>query len=1746
MDRTFIHNGKHFIIELDLLKNVVVKKLALGAVEQGLLETKLENEYDILKDSNIHGVRKSLSYRISAGLELEYVEGTDLRTFMDERVLSMPQKLALMQQVAFILGELHNEAGIIHKDINPSNILVKDDLSVVLIDFGISSRFTLRQPNLGNPERLEGTLLYLSPEQTGRMNRSVDYRTDLYSLGATMYEFFTGQAIFDDTDALDLVYNHLVKLPIPPSSLDSLIPEMVSKILLKLLEKVPENRYQSAWGLAKDLGTCLDALKEGQALSGFELGKEDYTGRLQIPEKLYGREDETQLVLDSFDRVMDGTVELIMVAGYSGTGKSVLVSETHRPLTATKGYFVEGKFDQFKRNIPFYAWIQAFKSFVDLLLTENNTSLVYWTEIIQEALGENGSVLTEVIPNLEVVIGLQPTAPKLSGHEAQNRFNYVMQNFIKAITNKEHPLVIFIDDLQWADLASLNLLKTLVTDRDNAYLLCTGAYRDNEVTGAHPLMDMLKAIEEETSNMSQVSIGNLGYEAVLDMLSEALNHPKDLKLSQLNHIILSKTQGNAFFTHQFLRNLYEEKLLQFDFTQRCWIWNVDQIEQAEFTDNVVELMSKKVTGLPKVTRDLLELAACIGNQFELTVLEIIAAQKGIKKELDKGIAEGLIFPVAKGWYKFVHDRIQQAAYLLIPKEQKQITHLKIGRLLYQSFSKEERQNHLFDLVSHYNLAADILDTTDKQIALQLNIEAAQKAKLSASFDGMLSYVRRAYNFLSLTAWEDDYALTLTVHELLAEAEHMNANKEELDWVVAEVLAHAKKEIDTIEVLLIDVAQKISDGRANEAIDTIRQPLLGWGIVIPYQEQIERVNQQLLSELTQKLRVIGIDGLIALPRNDSTESILIAQLLLKLGLLGAIFNNVALFRFGYFKGFELSLENGNTPQSPIFYSISGGFMTQMLGDYNWAYDLTHVGIRLAREFDNKLSEGQILMNLGIVDTFKNPFREARKYALLGVQICLDAGDLNYLGYSIASSSWLPFLEGQPLDVVEQELVDRFLPMTINHQLDVIQHWIVGLHWILDALTRKKGSIEINKKKWAEAEWLDIGKAQNNGLSLGTYHPYQTFVELIFEQFDQAWEQVKAYQPYEATATNFYPHMDAPYYHALAYLKQYEKSPQKEYLEKVEEYQLALKRLVDSFKDNFWHKYQLVAAERARVLNGEMANVMDLYDDAITSAQKNEFIQEAALACECCARYLSHIGKERMAKAYWLDAYQFYQQWGAEAKLEQLREKHHTIFPVLDDRITMNTQSSTTMLSTEHLDLQTVLMSTQSLSKQVHTKELINEMLQVLAKNSGANKITLLRKQGEEWHIVADMLRGEEQIQKALALSKYTELPLSAINFVLRNREWLLLHDASTDNRFAQDAYVQRKKSRSMLIVPIEYKGELVAIIYLANRLIVGAFNQQRYALVNALTVQLAISLENTLLYESLEDKVEERTQEIEQQKQKIEKLYKSLSSSITYAKRIQDALLPNLEGFSEIMPENFVFLRPRDVVSGDFYWYTKFSRQTDYVVVAVADCTGHGVPGAFMSMLGSTFLDGTVSYMNAKRPGQVLNELRSMIKVALKQSNESGGNKDGMDMVLYSIDLQKKMLYFAGANNPLYIIRPNGAAHNMNLPDRIKMQEQNGHLLMELKADKHPVGIYPKQRPFTTQVVQLQAGDLLYAFSDGFIDQIGGERGNKLRTKNFKKVLLQYCSLPMSRQCEILEQIIRQWMGTEHRQVDDMLILGVKI
>ena len=688
-------------------------------------------------------------------------------------------------------------------DINPSNIILDPTSGVLkIMGFGISTQLSKQHLSLNNPNIPEGTLAYISPEQTGRMNHALDYRTDYYSLGATFYELFTGVVPFATTDAMELVHCHIAKRPKPPIQINPDLPPVISNLILKLLEKNPEERYQSAWGVKTDLEQCLKKWQTTGQIEPFPLARFDLSEQFHIPQKLYGRDHEIKTLLSAIERVTfmenderkQKRSKMILVTGYSGIGKSLFVKETYNFLAKKHGYFITGKFDKLQRNVPYSAIVNAFKELVGQLLTENEDQLVQWKEKLSLALGYNGKIIIDVIPNIELIIGPQPEVLQLGPTESQNRFISVFQHFIRVFCQPEHPLVIFLDDVQWVDSATLILLEQMLIDRDNTSLFLICAYRDNEVDSTHPLIMALDKLRKEHFIIDQITLKTLTYRHVNQLIADTL-HQKKETVAPLTDLVMRKTGGNPFFVNQFLHTLHDEDLLHYVVPTTDqnghWQWDIEYIEHQKITDNVVDLMIGKLKKMPSAAQQVLRLAACVGNRFDLDTLSVIYGKSTTNtfQDLMPIISEGLILPLSEPtmiehkmigteipYLQFLHDRVQEAAYALIKDDKKKKTHLQIGRLLVQEINKNVLKKRIFEITDHFNIAVDLItDDSEKIDVAHLNLTAGQKAISAMASQAALQYFQTGFSLLSKKGWEEHYSLAFNLTCGLIESSYLTTS-----------------------------------------------------------------------------------------------------------------------------------------------------------------------------------------------------------------------------------------------------------------------------------------------------------------------------------------------------------------------------------------------------------------------------------------------------------------------------------------------------------------------------------------------------------------------------------------------------------------------------------------------------------------------------------------------------------------------------------------------------------------------------------------------------------------------------------------------------------------------------------------------------------------------------------------------------------------------------------------------------------
>ena len=1453
--------------------------------------SRLRHEYKILKPLNLEGVIKPLAlenYQNGLALILEDFGQPSLKWYITHNTVNLKEFLQIAIQVVTALGKLHQN-NIIHKDIKPHNILVSSQLNEIkIIDFSIATRLTRENAAYNSLNLLEGTLAYISPEQTGRMNRYIDYRTDFYSLGVTFYEILTGKLPFVTDDPMELLHCHIAKQANSPAQLNPEIPSVISAIIIKLLAKNAEDRYQSAAGIRVDLEDCLVQLENTGKIAYFSPGQRDKTGQFLIPQKLYGRETEVEKLMTAFARVSTGTSEMMLVSGYSGVGKSSLVYEIHKPIVGQKGYFIAGKFDQFKRNIPYAALIQAFSELIEQILTESPTQIANWKKELLTALGDNGQIIIDVIPQIELIIGSQPEVPHLDPTESQNRFNRVFQKFIHVFTKQTHPLVLFLDDLQWADSASLKLIQLLITDPDSQYLLMIGAYRDNETNPTHPLILTLDEIIDSGATINQIILQPLGLNTVKQLVSETLSD--SIRTNLLAELLFNKTQGNPFFLTQLFQTLYAEKLLKFDFTEGRWLWDLEQIQAIGITDfNVVELVARNILKLPNETQQALKLAACIGDRFNLEVLAIVS-EKSLLSTADNlwdALQSGLILPLSNAYkiplffddyeqgnfsldeykvsYKFLHDRVQQAAYSLIPEEDKKATHLKIGQLLLQKTAKYALEEHIFDIVNQLNIGKELITEASENYELaKLNIIAGKKAKLATAYEAAVKYFTFALELLAENDWQTDYDLMLELYIEAAEAEYLNINFSQASQLSQIAQEKAKTLLDQVKVYELQMQICIAQLEMIEAIDIGLQVLDKLGVplfVIQGEEsfnfelpQLEQLDN--MPEMTDvyQLSAMRILKLLCAPAFQAKPEIF-PQLILTM--------------------INLCIDYGNSALSAFAYGFYGLLMSGT-GKLDAGYQAGLIAIKILEKFAAKELKAKVynLFNSNI-RSWKEHARNSVAPLQEAVQCGLEMGDLEWGGYCAGNFCAYTFFTEENLDTAVQKQ-GIYLDLVIKIKQEIpINFSAVWRQLGLNFQISNDDNCLLTGESFDESEMLPRLITAKTGTVLFVFYVAKTILSYQFKKYEQALEYVALAFEQAGSAFGFMQVAVLNFYHSLILLANYQSvsvEKQKKYLETVQTNQEQMKYWATHAPMNYQHKYLLVEAEKARVL-GEILTAMELYDAAIQGAKEQRYKQEEAIANELAAEFYLGIGREKIAKTYMTEAYYVYIAWGAIAKVKDIEKNYaHLVFRTIKQEVSdiaaTRTSNSTTGSVTTVLDLATVMAASQAISGEIIFSGLLDKLIKIVIENAGAQRGVLLLKQERKWLVEAEGIVTDEDIKISQQLSyDYSEeyLPTTVINYVEITQQSLILDDATVSPIFANDTYILEKKPKSILCTPVIFQGNLTGIIVLENYLSPGVFNDQRVEIIKALSAQIAVSIENALIYQ----REQEKTQLLEQSLTKLQ-------------------------------------------------------------------------------------------------------------------------------------------------------------------------------------------------------------------------------------------------------------------------------------
>ncbi|MCI5221899.1 MAG: serine/threonine-protein kinase PknK [Candidatus Electrothrix sp. AR4] len=1295
--------------------------------------TRYRQEYEILKIFFSTGIIKAYGiekYNNTIVIILEDFGGESLRGIIENYRVTIQEFLSLAQQLANSLGTIH-AANIIHKDINSDNIVVNLATNQLkIIDFGIASRLAYENPSLENPERLEGTLAYLSPEQTGRINRRIDHRTDLYSMGVTFYELLTGRLPFLALDALELVHAHIAKSPPTVYEVAPHIPRIISDIVMKLLNKNAGDRYQSAFGVKADLEKCFESLPAVQKKTtlSFTLAQNDISGKFHIPQKLYGRKNEVNLLLQAFERVTQGATEMMLLAGYSGVGKTALVNEVHKPMTSSRGYFATGKFDQFQQNTPYSAITKAFNGFCRYLLMEKEEVLARWQARILAALGCNAQIIIDLIPTLELVIGAQPVVAEVGPTEGKNRFGIFFLKFVKVLCDKKHPIILFIDDLQWADSDSLILLKELVVENKIQHLFIIGAYRDNEVNSSHSFMLFVEELKKSNAVVNTIELKNLQQTDIDQLLQDSLACEAE-RTQPLSDVMYQKTQGNAFFTHQFLQVLNNEGILHFNFEQHQWQWDIKRIAEKNITDNVVDLLADKISLLPRESILLLELAACIGNIFDYSTLSN-CYEHGRAKALSvlwNGIMEGLIQPLDENYkhidsaenakFKFSHDKIRQAAYALIPVDKKQAFHLQIGRLLLKHTPPDQKKDKIFDIIWHFNQALELISFQGERIEIaRLNLQAGQKAKLAMADDAAITYLEAGRACLPENYWQVEYDLSLKIYKETIESLFLNGNFEQAEVLAELILQQCATQLDKIKVFEILIQLYMVKNQMQKALDTALQVL-----------EILGVNLE-----KEPPKQFSVEKCYTLQKMTSPEQ-LAAMRILNFAISPSYVVAPEFFPQIVFTMVRLSVEYGNSTLSAFGYTTYASLLCTVFGEIEAGFQTGQLGLYLLNKSNSKALKAKVFASYNVtVHHWKRHAQETIEPLMEGSQDGLETGDLEFAGVTLMHCGSYLFLLGKPLPTVAQQhkKFNAFmLRVNLEYQLVYLNIW---QQTVLNLQGKNTDPCRLTGSVFDENEVLPRVLESNYGMAIFGVYLSKVMLCYTFKDFDQAVSNAISAEKYEQANIGVMVVPVYKFYYSLALLATYLDASQKkqaDILRKVEAHQEQMKLWAFHAPANYQHRYALVEAEKARCTGKPEAG--EWYEEAINFSEKNEYLAEEALAYELASEFYVDRGMKKIAQTYLKEAYYAYKQWGARAKVSHLEKNYPELF--IEDRfLQKNIYSATTAKSfrgsmlqaSTQLDLTSVMKASQTLVKEIVLSKLLANMMRIVIENAGAQRGLLL--------------------------------------------------------------------------------------------------------------------------------------------------------------------------------------------------------------------------------------------------------------------------------------------------------------------------------------------------------------------------------------------------------------------------------------
>ena len=1383
--------------------------------------------------------------------------GGELLATMLGNPWDLTQFLHIAIGLAVSLGRLH-EQGLIHKNVKPANIFTKRATGEVwLTGFGIASRLIREWQTPELPPVIAGTLPYMAPEQTGRMNRSIDSRSDLYALGITLYEMLTGVLPFTASDPMEWIHCHIARQPVPVNERVDGIPTAISAIVSKLMSKNAEERYQTAGGAEADLRRCLSEWKLRRRIDPFPLGARDVPDRLLIPEALYGRTRQVNRLLEAFDRVVNsGMSELVLVSGYSGIGKSSVVNELQKAVVLPQGQFATGKVDQHRRDVPYATLGQAFRSLVLRILSQPDTELSQWRTSLQKAVGVNGQLIVNLIPEVELVIGKQPPVPDLQPQDSQKRFQGVFRRFIGAFAQQEHPLALFLDDLQWLDSASLELLEHLLTEPEMQYLLLIGAYRDNEVDFAHPLVRTIDNIRAAKASVNEVVLAPLRRDDIGNLIADALHSEREW-VESLTRLVYEKTAGNPFFAIQFLSDLVEEGLIVFNPRAASWTWDLERIRAKGHTDNVVNLMIGKLNRLPAATRDALKQLACLGNSAEVTTLSIVheTSVDEIHSAFREALNMGLVVQRDKTAYAFAHDRIQEAAYVLVPEDNRAAAHLQIGRLLVAATPVEKREEAIFEIVNQLNRGIALISSaSEREHISELNLAAGERAKATTAYAASLTYLSIAKSLLAEDCWKQSYKLTFAIELNQAECEFLTGKVIQAEERLSTLSTRAATIVDKAAVTRLRVALYTTQDRTDSAVEVGLEFLRSVGIEwspYPADEEVWHECERMWELLANR----RIEQLLDLPLMADPDWRTTMDVLVEIAP-AARFIGGNLHHLLFLRMTNLSLEHGNCDGSCYAYACLNVVLGDRFSDYQTGFRFGRLGVDLIEQRGLDRFKARVYMCFGVLVPWTKHVASSHGWLRRGFETANAIGDLTHAAYSVRNLITSLLTSGTHLGDVQREAEDG-LAFSRKAQFELAIDCFVGQLSLIHALRGLPPTLSLmnDPKRGMDEATFEQYLTERQPLSFPAccYWICKLQRHVFTGDYAVAIEAAIKAQNLLGVVKGILEIAEYHFYAALARAGAASDialiHQRQEHIDALLNHHKQTIMWAESCPENFEDRVALVAAEIAR-LEGRELDSERLYETAIRLARERGFLHNEGIASELAAQFYNARGFKTISHAYLRNARHCFFRWGADGKVEALDRT----YPELREEPASSGTPSMIAEPVEHLDLATIIKVSQAISSEIVLEKLVNTLVRIAAEHAGAERALLILLQGDVQRIEAEAVTSHEGIEVHFVGRTVTvsDLPESILKYAIRIQESVILDDASVPNLFSSDSYIAQQHARSILCLPLVKQGTVVGALYLENATTAYVFTPDCVEILKLLTSQAAISLENARLYADLQE------------------------------------------------------------------------------------------------------------------------------------------------------------------------------------------------------------------------------------------------------------------------------------------------------